>query len=449
MILIPISQLQIAQNRQRRQFDLKALNELGQSIKTLGLFHPLTVREDAGQFFLVAGERRLRAIADLYELGESFSFDGTIIPAGHVPCVTLGELNEIEREEAELEENIRRLDLTWQERAAATGRLAALRAAQGQERGEAPPTVAAISLEVRGSAEGGNQEATRREIILAKHLSDPEVAGAKSADEAFKFLKRKEEVEKRRQLAEEIGRSYSAESAHTLLNSDCCEWFLEAAEGQFDVILTDPPYGIGADEFGDAGGHTGGGGIAAAHQYDDSYDSWLKLMGVFSEFSFKLAKPQAHLYCFCDITRFDELKQLLTISGWKVFRTPLIWHKPNGNRLPWVESGPQRKYEIILYAKKGDKPVTRIYPDLVTYTADENLGHNAQKPVALYTDLLRRSVAAGDKVLDPFAGSCPILVAANELKCRATAIEADPAAYAIGVRRLQALKSQSELEGLV
>jgi len=32
----------------------------------------------------------------------------------------------------------------------------------------------------------------------------------------------------------------------------------------FDVILTDPPYGMGADEFGDSGGLTEG-----AHAYKD------------------------------------------------------------------------------------------------------------------------------------------------------------------------------------
>lgn len=435
-------------NRQRREVDLLRVNELAESIKANGLFHAIVVREEASQLILVAGGRRLAAISDIHELGDSFSHDGEVVPAYHVPYVTLGELDEIAREEAELEENIRREDLTWMEQAETIKRIASLRGKQAVAAGQPLPTPAAIATEVRGSAEGIHQETVRRQLIVADHLDTPEVRGAKNLDEAWKNLKRKEETQRRVQLATEVGRSYSAETAHTLLNQDCFEWFETAQEGQFDVILTDPPYGIGADEFGDSGGHTGGGGIAAEHQYRDDYETWKTLLGSFAEVSFRITKPQAHLYCFCDITRFEELKHYLSLSGWQVFRTPIIWHKPNGNRVPWVTSGPQRKYELILFAKKGDKQVTRIYPDLVTYSADENLGHNAQKPVALYVDLLRRSVQAGDAVLDPFGGSCPILPAATELKCRATVLESDPASYAIGVRRLQALRVEPELEGL-
>lgn len=449
MRLIAAADIKIAENRQRRTFALQALNELGESIKRNGLFHPIVLREEAGGWILVSGERRLRAIRDLWELGDSFAHDEELIPAGQVPFVSLGELDEVAREEAELEENIRREDLPWLEKAEAVRRLAALRAKQAAAAGRPAPTVSVIAEEVQGGGAGRHFETVRRQIILAEHRDDPEVKAAKSPDEAWKLLKRKEEMKQREHLAAEVGRTYSAETAHQLLNTDAIPWMAGQLDGQFDVILTDPPYGIGADEFGDSGGHTGGGGVAAEHQYKDDYATWKLLIEPFASESFRLAKPNAHLYCFCAIQRFEELKAILTAAGWKCFTTPLIWHKPNGNRIPWFDSGPQRKYELILYAKKGDKPVTRIYPDLVTYSADENLGHEAQKPVALYTDLLRRSVNAGDRILDPFAGSCPVLVAASELKCRATAIEVLPAAYAIGVRRLRALSSEPELEGLI
>ena len=450
MKTLPLDQIQISPDRQRRNFDLKELNGLGESIKKNGLFHPIVLRYEqvpdtyqGGGYILVSGERRLRAISDLYALGDSFSYDSTPVPVGEIPYVSLGELDVIAREEAELEENIRRIDLSWQERAAATSRLMKLREAQALAAGTAAPSVAGIAVEVRGSAEGIHHETTRRELIVAKHLDDPEVAAAKGVDEAFKVLKRKEETGKRVALAAEVGRTYSAETAHSIHNEEASIFFLSCPSEQFDVILTDPPYGISADEFGDSGGHAAG-----PHFYEDSYENWQALIARFAVESFRITKPQAHLYCFCDITRFEELKQVLAAAGWQPFRTPIIWHKPNGNRLPWVDSGPQRKYELVLYAKKGGKLTTRIYPDLVTYPADENLGHHAQKPVALYIDLLRRSVAAGDKVLDPFAGSGPILPAANELKLRATAIERDPAAYGICIRRLEQLKDQPELEGL-
>jgi DNA modification methylase len=102
--------------------------------------------------------------------------------------------------------------------------------------------------------------------------------------------------------------------------------------------------------------------------------------------------------------------------------------------------GPRRGYELVLYAVKGDRNVNAIVSDVFTADTDENLGHAAQKPVSAYAELLRRSVAAGDLVVDPFCGSGPIFPAAHSLKCKAIGIELDPAFHGICLERLQALK---------
>lgn len=451
MKTLSISQIHISSDRQRKNFDLKDLQELGESIKSVGLLHPIILRWEVidlyngGRWVLVAGERRLRAITDLYEVESCpIRHDGEELILGQVPYVDLGELDPLAREEAEYEENIRRANLTWQEQAMATSRLASLRGKQALSHGLPIPPISVIAEEIRGSGEGSNQELTRREIIVAKHFNDPEVKGAKDANEAYKILKRKEDTQKRVELAAVIGKTYSADTAHQIKNEDSLLWMTQCEAGTFDVICTDPIYGIGADEFGDSGGKAQG-----AHFYEDSYETWKVHVGVLAKEGFRITKEQAHLYAFCDITHFEEFKSILSQAGWDCFRTPLIWHKPNGPRTPWVNGGPQRKYELVLYARKGGKPVTRIYPDLVSYPADENLGHQAQKPVGLFLDLLRRSVSPGDKVLDPFAGSGPIIPAANELKLKCTAIEIDPAAYGIMVGRMKKLNDTPELEGLV
>jgi DNA modification methylase len=301
------------------------------------------------------------------------------------------------------------------------------------------PTVATLSLEVRGSAEGVNQETTRREIIVAKHLADPEVRAAKNVNDAFKVLKRKEETQRNVQLAAEVGRTFSS-AAHTLLNEDTLSWLEAAPAGVFDVILTDPPYGMNADEFGDSGGKAAG-----AHGYADSQEVFETCLAAAVLHFQRVTKPQAHLYWFCDIDKFHVSRAAFEAAGWWVHRTPIIWHKMNGSRVPWPEHGPQRKYELILYAVKGKKPVTHIYGDIISCASDENLGHAAQKPVALYQQLLQRSVRPGDQVLDCFGGTGTILVAAHEVKCKATYIERDPASYAIAVRRLEAINAQIEL----
>lgn len=440
MRLLSLAAIQLAPNRQRKEFNIDELMELGESIESKGLFHPLVVRQEGeGSWWLVAGERRMRAVSDLYELGKEIRYDGSAVPTGFVPCVSLGDLAPLEREEAELEENIRRVDLTWQERAAATARLSNLRNQQAAASGLPTPSVAAISQEVRGSSEGVNQETTRREIIVAKHLNDPEVRAAKTVNDAFKVLRRKEETRKNVELAAEVGLTFSGAS-HSLVNADSLEWLVSCPAEQFDVILTDPPYGMGADEFGDSGGKAAG-----AHSYEDSVEIFETCLAAAVTHFGRVTKSQAHLYWFCDIDKFHTSRAAFEAAGWWVHRTPIIWHKMNGSRVPWPEHGPQRKYEILLYAVKGKKPVTRIYPDIISCSSDDNLGHAAQKPVALYQQLLQRSVRPGDSVLDCFGGTGPILPAAHDCKCKATYVEKDPASYAIAVKRLEQITAQQEL----
>ena len=129
---IPFDSIVILDNRQRREFDAQAMEELRQSIEDRGLMHAPVMREFAGELILVAGERRLKAIQDLWALGGKLVYNNEIIPEGRVPYVTLGELSTLEAEEAELDENLRRKDLTWQEHAAAVQKLHNLRIKQSK-----------------------------------------------------------------------------------------------------------------------------------------------------------------------------------------------------------------------------------------------------------------------------------------------------------------------------
>lgn len=445
MRFIPISQVLIKPDRQRQEFDPSALQDLVTSIEERGLLHPPVLRDESGVWTLVAGERRMKAIAQIWELGGSFRCDNQEVPAGEMPFTNLGDLSDLEAEEAELDENLKRKDLTWQEHAAAVARLHRLRQGQQVEKAvklQTPlvaQTYADTALELLGKSEGAYQDQIRKEIIVSKHLANPAIAKAKSADEAFKILKKQEESAKNVELARTVGASFNAD-LHTLLNVDCLDYMTTAADlpeaEKFDVILTDPPYGMGADNFGDAGGKLTG----IEHRYDDSPEHFTKLMTAWSKLSYNVVKAQAHAYVFCDIDKFHELKALMQAAGWYVFRTPLINHKMNSGRVPLPDQGPRRQYEIILYAIKGKKQTTHIYPDVISTSADENFSHGAQKPVALYQNLLQRSVRPGDRVLDTFAGSGTIFEAANGFKCSATGTELNPEYFGMCLARIARCK---------
>lgn len=477
MNITKLSSITIPTNRQRREFDPQKLEELKASIelspaRNTQLLHPPVLRREGDKLILVAGETRLKAISDIFALGGSFLYSGKVFSAeaGEIPYTDLGELSPLEAMEAELDENIRRKDLTWQEHAAAVKALHELRSAQRSEHNDivagvnalcgtpipALPahTIADTAREVLGRGDGYYQDTIRKELIVAKHLDNPVVASAKTVNEAFKILKKEEARADAAQRAVVMG-STAVEETYQILNMDCLAYMADSANhGKFDVILTDAPYGMGADEFGDGGGKLAG----TDHQYDDSKDSWVKLMAGgyveggsglgWCELAYLVAKPEAHAYVFCDFDNFHDLKFWMTRAGWDVFRTPLIAYKQNSGRVPRPEHGPRRQYELVLYAIKGGKKVNHIYPDVIPCQGDNNMGHGAQKPVALFQNLLQRSALPGDWVLDSFAGSGPLLEAAANCQCYSVLIEAVPAYYGMILKRAERLSGPDLLAGL-
>lgn len=424
--------IQVLENRQRREHDSDAHQELVGSIERLGLMHPLVVRKVGTSLVLVAGERRLRAVKEIFELGGTIRFNGEETPL--LPVNELGELSPLDAMEAELEENIRRVDLSWQERALAEKALLELRQAQAEAAGT-PISQTEVAAEARGDNPGAAQ-AFSKSIVLANNLHRPEVRAAKTASEAYKSLTRSLETERNVEKAQALGKDFLG-SKHRLYNKDCLEFLNTAIEDgmTYDVIITDPPYGMGADEFGDSGG-----GAAGAHFYSDDAQYFTEVvLGAVELFS-SVTAPDAHLYLFCDFARFGLLQETLVLTGWRVFRTPLIWWKPSAFRAPWPEQGPQRKYECILYAVKGDLKCTRLAGDVIQMAPEQNLGHHAQKPVELYKELLSRSVRPGMKVLDPFCGTGPIFPAAHALSAIATGVELDEGAFGIAATRIEKLK---------
>lgn len=443
MQTIPRSSIIISEDRQRKEFDADFTMELANTIGLQGLLHAPVMREvpDADgkvTLVLVAGETRIKAIEMLWMTGGKLRYNNTDIPEGQIPYVTLGQLTPLEAEEAELEENLKRKNLTWQESSAAMARLHSLRQKQAIAEGRIH-TVADTAMEVKGRSDGSFQNNIRKELIVAQHLHNPEVQKAKTTDEAYKILKRQETSAANVILAAEVGKTYSS-SVHTLLNVNCIQYMKEQPGELFDCILTDPPYGMGAQDFGDGGGKL----VNSEHHYDDSIEAWRALMLEWCPLAYRLAKKQCHAYVFCDQANFPELKVMMESAGWYVFRTMLIAHKPNSGRVPLPTMGPRRQYETILYAIKGQKNVNIIASDVISTTADANLTHGAQKPVALYVDLLRRSTRPGDSVADFFGGSGTMLAAAQELKLISTVTEQSPEYYAMAYKRLKELENAPE-----
>lgn len=102
--LVPLSEIRVGK---RLREDYGDIDALAKSIETLGLFHPLVVDEENR---LLAGHRRLKALR--------------LLKRDVAPVRRLSDLSRDERKLVELEENLRRKDLTPFERSKGTVKLA-------------------------------------------------------------------------------------------------------------------------------------------------------------------------------------------------------------------------------------------------------------------------------------------------------------------------------------
>jgi hypothetical protein len=386
-------------NRIRKLFDETRIQELATSIAEKGLMHPLVVTS-AGHF--VAGERRFRAMSLLHQETRAFHCNNEPVPPAHYPCIRLEDLDEDARLEAELEENVLREDLTWQERAGAESALHQLRLSQrGAYHIRHNPdgqSIAATAAEISGQP---NTNAGRKQVsdsvILAKHLDDPAIAASSTKAEAMKKLRAKAIGDLTSMLAERVDTSASR---HQVVEGSCLDF---TEEGVFDCICTDPPYGIDAGAFGSQTS------VEATHSYDDKESTWAELMIPLVPILWNACKPQAHVYIFTAFDKLIPLQMMLLRQGFRVWPRPIIWSKGNQGLLPDATHGPRYCHDYVLYALKGNKPVERILTDVIP----------------------------GSLVWDPFCGAGGIFPAANKLKLRAVGHDIDPAAIAIAKTRLQ------------
>ena len=427
MLSANISSILILSDRQRKEFDPASIAELAEDIRVNGLYHPPLVRlQDDSTMVLVAGERRMRALAQLIMLGDTFLCDGTAFTGGMIPVIRLSKTDILSATEAELHENILREPLTWQERTLAESRLVELRAAQAQKEGLPPPRMADVAVSAGMAAGSGN--ILSESVEISKHLDDPEVQRASSKKEAKKIVERKRQEEYAVVMAKAL-RATPSESRHRLLEGDFRTVTESIPNGSLDGIITDPPYFRNLH----AGGEQGN---SAFRDFDDSSSRLEKTMTAFAIAANDKCKPDAHLYLFCSFENFAEIAKIITDYGhFKVWSRPLIWYKGNAGVAPVPDRGPRYTYECILYAYRGEKKTRVLSHDVIPLPGLAKTLHPDEKPVSLYVDLLERSAIAGESWADFFAGSGTLFPAANRLHLRATCIEMNPTYAAIALNR--------------
>ena len=245
--------------------------------------------------------------------------------------------------------------------------------------------------------------------------------------------------------------------AHRLLCGDATQ--LKACRrlvgrAKIRQVVTDPPYNVPVK------GHVSGLGRTRHREFvmgsgEMSRDGFeMFLLTVLRNITV-LAADGCLVFCFMD---WRGLRALLP-AGYATFnelKNLIVWSKTNGAMGSFYRS----QHELITVWKHGKGPHINnfdlgsrryrtnvwTYPGLNTFKRgrmDELSIHPTCKPVALVADALLDCSNRGDPVLDLFAGSGTILVAAEKTGRRAYAMELDPLYCDVAVKRWQDFTGES------
>jgi DNA modification methylase len=206
----------------------------------------------------------------------------------------------------------------------------------------------------------------------------------------------------------------------TLYRGDCRE--ILPTLGKVDAVVTDPPYGIGADStMHKSGGTKYGNAAAAKREYAET--NWD-------------AEP-------ADMAWVAQYDAHAIVFGGNYFHLPparcwLVWDKKvNGEfadcELAWTNL---------------DKPVRRIewmWNGMLRRGKEPRGEHPTQKPLGVMKWCIEHLPDTAQTILDPFMGSGTTGVAAVKLGRRFIGIEIDPRYFDIACRRIEDAAKQPDL----
>lgn len=444
-MIIPLDQIAIVE---RRRKDLGDIQSLIDSIKTNGQITAGVVRTatdadiDRGvdpkvtPFVLVAGGRRYAACA----LGGIDTFRADDF--GTLPILTQKIL--------ELEENLNRKDLSWDEEVFLKEEIHNLK----QQQAAAAGTVWTQGDTAKELHEV--QANTSRDLKLAVALrANPELKKAGSKAAAVRM------VEYDRNIKERHLKLASAPLGHVsnrLVTADMRDFARTLPTHSIDLCFTDFPFGIDYN-FEEAD----------RNKYADSQGDLKDLLTDIIPEIFRITKPSGWLALMMGSTNYEYLANLVRscctthydyCDGWyeqlesgdwmwrhkaKCRANPgdgstcqfvepedpeWIWFRPNSrNPSMWPEKHAQNQYEKICVVNMGkavmvQKNLGNVLVHDAVYT--ERL-HEMQRPHSLCLDVVSRFTIGGERVCDLCFGSGSALAAAAELQRDFVGCDLNPA----------------------
>jgi DNA modification methylase len=252
-------------------------------------------------------------------------------------------------------------------------------------------------------------EAKANEDVKAK-LSTGEV----SINQAYQEIRKEEKKAK----FEEAKKSFEAEIKpvnveQIIVHADSREFLASYSGPKFDLLLSDPPYGMDFKS-----GWSDKDKIA-----NDKIEDTVQLFESVLAESVKHLKEDAHFYLFGSIDYVGELRPI--IEKYLTLKNILIWDRKVIGMGDLKTYG--KSFDVVYFGvnkKWRDLNGTRERDLLSFYRCEPSkMVHPTEKPIDLLEYLIKKSTSEGDLILEPFAGGGSTLVAAKNTNRKCTGIE--------------------------
>lgn len=373
------------EERQRRAIDPAYISELADSIRRLGLINPIVISR-ANE--LVAGECRLSACA--------------LLGWTHIPGQYTDEVDAAHLRAIELEENIKRQALPWEDECRAILEFHNLHVAE-------EPTWNQVST---SKALGIDPSTVTNKIQVAKEL----IKGNSKVLAAPRFSTAKGIVSRAESRAQEQaieslrgGKKPSApDDESPILTADFLEWSKTYTGPKFNFVHCDFPFGIGADK------NQQGGAVETHGGYNDTEEHYWNLCSGLADFITDHAADSVHIMFWFSMHFYNNTRQFFADTCNISFDPfPLIWQKSdNIGLLPDSSRGPRRVYETAFFGSRGDRKIVSPVSNAYHGPTDRRY-HMSAKPTSMLQHYFKMFVDSTTIGIDPTCGSGSSVLAAK------------------------------------
>lgn len=481
MKTIPLNQVVVGERT--RVTDEAHVLELAQSIRERGLIQPIVLRRQDNR--IIAGGHRFAAFTILAtntdELGEGASqyeeipflyFDEYLIQTGRLK--EGDEISDSQLMVLEMEENLKRLDMTWQEKSVGIYRYHRQQVKESRQldvewmQSTTGKMLNLSQASVSQNLKVGEELATNPKSPLhqCESLADAlrfKIAQKIDAAARLKSMRIKERTIASREAAPvpasersnesplgstegvshpttteehhepDPARPYSLELLRSLyyVGDFRNQLPLIAKDVNIDHIICDPPYAIDMKNLDTIESISR---VEKTHQVDENLD----LIKDFLQVAFDVISESGFLCMWYDLDHHTYIRACAEKVGWKVCRWPLVWCKSS----PCRNSVPQYNFtkstEVCYIMRRSEKAVlvNKQSNNYIIAPNSASKTHPFVKPFQVWERLISAVSMKNQTIVDPFAGEGSCISSAIQLERYAYGCEIDEQHVFQGVDRM-------------